>query len=151
MRRNDEYYVIPCDCGTFEHSVVYHVSQFENHSPYIVIRFPLYLRSINPLTRIKNVMRGKFEFEFNITLDAIYFPLVEYLWKISFPKRIFEYEVMECFPHWKIYLINSRITLRFRPSFEQVVSYLRYGVLEHAFEIFIDEDGPTPSRYEKIL
>lgn len=150
MRNNEDFIVIPCDCADLDHAMIYTASQFQGGDNYIVIRFPLYHENKNPLTRFNNIRKGRFEFTFNITLEAAYFPLVEYFWKISFPGKTFEYEVWDNDPHWKLYFIQSKLTLGFRLPIEKIVYYLRYGVIEYPFEIFIDKDGPSASRYEKI-
>ena len=150
MRIDNNYIVIPCDCSSLDHAVIYNSGNFGSGDPFIVIRYPLYVETINPLAIIKNIIKRRFEFSFNIVLDAPYFSMIEYLWKISFPNKIFEYEVMECDPHWKLCFIKSKLTLGFKPSLAQMVSYLWHGVLEYSFEIFIDRDGPSAARYEKI-
>jgi hypothetical protein len=150
MRNVEDFTVIPCDCGGLDHAVILNASNFRGKDMCLLIRYPLYLATLSPLARIKNILKRRFKFEFNIVLDAPYFPLVEYLWRISFPGKTFEYEVMENHPHWKLYFITSKLTLGFKPTAEQMFTYLYRGVLEYPFEVFIDKDGPSGSSYEKI-
>jgi hypothetical protein len=151
MRNVEDFVVVPCDCGSLDHAVIFCASNFKGRDISLLIRFPLYTKTLSPLRRIKNVLKRRFEFTFNMTVDALYFPLIEYFWRISFPGKTFEYSVLENHPHWKLYLMESKLTLKLRHmSLDQVVYYLRYGVLEYPFEIFIDEEGPSGASYEII-
>jgi hypothetical protein len=147
MRTINDFAIVPCDCGTLDHSVVCMVTKFSNADISLLIKFPLYHKAESFLQRFKNVMRQRYKFTFNLTIDGDYFNLFQYLWKISFPDRVFEYSVMECEGHWKLCFSESEIVLKYRPTLSQLVDYFRYGVIERPLEIYIDKDGPTPNDY----
>jgi len=151
MRQKNDFVIIPCDCGTLDHSVIYVASIYGSNDISLLIRFPLYHKAESFLQRFKNVMRQRYKFFFNATIDGDYFNLFQYLWKISFPDRIFEYSVMEYEGHWKLCFSESEIVLKYRPTLSQLVDYFRYGVIERSLEIFIDKDGPTPNDWVKII
>ena len=151
MGRDDTYIVIPCDCGTLDHCVIFVASKFMDNDLHLLIRFPIYHEAGNALQRFKNIMKRRFKFTFNVVLDSRYFSLFRYLWLISFPNRIFEYSAMEYHNQWKIYLSESEITLGYLPSISQIIEYLIYGVIERPLEIFIDKEGPIPNDYVQLF
>ena len=151
MRQKNDFVIIPCDCGTLDHSVIYVATKFSDGDINLLIKFPLYHASESFLQRFKNVMRRRFNFTFNITMDGDFFYLFQYLWKISFPDRIFEFSVMENEGHWKLCFSESEIVLKYRPTLSQLVDYFRYGVIERSLEIFIAKDGPIPNDWVKII